>query len=199
MPTWGWILIGIAIVVVIVLIIMLIMQQQRSSRLRHRFGPEYERTVGDAGQRRAGEAELRHREQERAQLQIRPLAPAARMRYSEQWLAIQERFVDQPDLAVTEADTLLSVVMSERGYPVDDFDAQADLISVDHPELVQNYRIAHRVMRQNRDRQATTEELREALLRYRSLFEELLRPDDTAGTGDAGHPTGRTDSRRLRR
>jgi hypothetical protein len=186
MPVWGWILIGI-VVVIIAAAIVLVTHPRRSSRLRQRFGPEYDRAVGGAGQRRAGEAALLHREEERAGLDIRPLTPAAQTRYSEQWLSVQERFVDQPDLAVTEADTLLTVVMNERGYPVDDFEAQAALISVDHPDLVQNYRIAHRVMRQNRERQATTEELREALLRYRSLFEELLRPDsagDTAGDAD---------------
>lgn len=193
MPVWGWILIGIAVVVIIVVVIVLVTQQRRSSRLRQRFGPEYDRAVGGAGQRRAGEEALRRREEERAGLDIRPLTLAARTRYSEQWLSIQERFVDQPDFAVTEADTLLTVVMNERGYPVDDFEAQAALISVDHPDLVQNYRIAHRVMRQNRERQATTEELREALLRYRSLFEELLRPDSAGDTTvDAGSSGDRT-------
>jgi hypothetical protein len=190
MPVWGWILIGIAVVLIIAAVIVLVTQQRRSSRLRQRFGAEYDRTVGDAGQRRAGEAALRHREEQRAGLDIRPLTPAARTRYSEQWLSIQERFVDQPDLAVTEADTLLTVVMNERGYPVDDFEAQAALISVDHPDLVQNYRVAHRVMRQNRERRATTEELREALLRYRSLFEELLRPDSAGDTTDDAVTSG---------
>ncbi len=190
MPVWGWILIGIVVVFIIAAAIVLVAQQRRSSRLRQRFGPEYDRAVGGAGQRRAGEAALLHREEQRAGLDIRPLTLAARTRYSEQWLSIQERFVDQPDLAVTEADTLLTVVMNERGYPVDDFEAQAALISVDHPDLVQNYRIAHRVMRQNRERQATTEELREALLRYRSLFEELLRPDSAGDTTDDAGTSG---------
>ncbi len=196
MPTWGWIPIGIAIVVIVAVLAVLAWRQRRSIALRRRFGGEYDRTIDDAGQRRAGEAALRHRERHRAQLTIQPLPPAARTRYMQQWYEIQERFVDQPELAVTEADTLLTMVMSQRGYPVDDFDAQADLISVDHPDLVENYRAAHEVNRNGRERQATTEQLRAALLRYRSLFEELLRPEvtETAGAdarpGDAGTTSG---------
>lgn len=181
MPTWGWIPIGIAIAVVIVIVALLLWRVRRSTALRRHFGPEYDRTVGAAGRRRTGETVLRRRERDRARLDIRPLPEAARVRYAEQWTGVQEEFVDQPDAAVMQADTLLTVVMSQRGYPIDDFESQADLISVDHPELVRNYRIAHQILRQDRDRRATTEQLREAILRYRSLFDELLQSDGPAG------------------
>jgi hypothetical protein len=185
MPTWGWIPIGIAIVI-IVLLAAWAWWHRRSVALRQRFGSEYDRTVEGADRRSTGERVLRQRERQRADLDIRPLSPTARTRYADQWRDTQQRFVDQPDLAVVEADTLLAEVMAERGYPVDDFDAQADLISVDHPDLVQNYRFAHRVTLRNQQQQASTEELRDALLRYRSLFEELLRPDGAETTDDDG-------------
>ena len=93
---------------------------------------------------------------------------------------MQERFVDQPAQAATAADTLITRVMEARGYPMKDFDAQAELVSVDHPDTVENYRFAHAVRQRSQTQQASTEDLREALLRYRSLFDELLRPEATA-------------------
>jgi hypothetical protein len=176
MATWIWILIAIAAVVVIALIAMAA-RQRRATGLRERFGPEYDRAVEAREDRRAAEAELREREKQRARLDIRPLPAEARAQFAHDWQDVQERFVDQPQEAVAAADRLLHTVMDARGYPVGDFEAQAGLVSVDHPEVVQDYRFAHGIHERAQAQQASTEDLREALLRYRSLFGELLRAD----------------------
>ncbi len=195
MATWVWVLIVIVVLLAIVLIAMAA-RRRSSERLRQRFGPEYDRAVAGTEDRRAAEAELRGRERQRAQFDIRPLPEADRARYAAEWREIQERFVDTPGPAVTAADVLITRVMDARGYPMQDFSAQADLLSVDHPAVVDNYRFAHGVQERARAEQTTTEELREALLRYRSLFGELLQADagepavqaEPAGTGTADSP-----------
>jgi hypothetical protein len=177
MATWLWIVIVI-VVVLIALAAAMAARRRRTMALRERFGPEYDRTVGAREGQRAAEADLRGRERERARLDIRPLSEAARVRYAEEWRVIQQSFVDQPEEAATAGYDLVNRVMEERGYPMRDFDARADLVSVDHPDVVENYRVAHGIHERARQHQASTEDLREALLRYRSLFEELLRADD---------------------
>jgi hypothetical protein len=181
MATWVWILIVIA-AVVIVAVIAMAARQRRTTGLRQRFGPEYDRAVEAREGRRPAEADLRDREKQRAQLEIRPLPEDVRARFAGEWREVQERFVDQPSDAVVAADRLVYNVMETRGYPMGDFDAQADLVSVDHPEVVDNYRAAHGIHQRAQQQQASTEDLREALLRYRSLFDELLQ----AGDGQAG-------------
>jgi hypothetical protein len=176
MATWFWILI-LVVVVLIALAAVMAARRRRTMALRERFGPEYDRTVGAREDQRAAEADLRDRERQRARLDIKPLSEAARARYTEQWRVIQQDFVDQPEEATTAGYDLVNRVMAERGYPMQDFDARADLVSVDHPGVVDNYRTAHGIHERARQHQASTEDLREALLRYRSLFEELLRPD----------------------
>jgi Tfp pilus assembly protein PilX len=171
-----WILIAIAVVVVIALIAMAV-RQRRATALRERFGPEYDRAVEAREDRRAAEAELRDREKQRARLDIQPLPEGTRARFAQEWQDVQERFVDQPQEAVVTADRLLYSVMDARGYPVGDFDAQADLVSVDHSEVVEDYRFAHGICERAGTQQVSTEDLREALLHYRSLFSELLRAD----------------------
>lgn len=192
MATWVWILIVIAAVVVIALIAMAA-RQRRTTALRQRFGPEYDRAVEAQEGRRPAEADLRDREKQRARLDIRPLPEDMRMRFAEEWREVQERFVDQPLEAVVAADRLVHSVMETRGYPVSDFDAQADLVSVDHPDVVENYRVAHGVCERAQQHQASTEDLREALLRYRSLFDELLTADHHAVT--AGREPGNIGQR----
>jgi hypothetical protein len=177
MATWLWIVIVI-VVVLIALAAAMAARRRRTMALRERFGPEYDRTVGAREDQRAAEADLRGRERERARLDIKPLSEAARVRYTEEWQVIQQSFVDQPEEATTAGYDLVNRVMAERGYPMRDFDARADLVSVDHPGVVENYRVAHGIHERARQHQASTEDLREALLRYRSLFEELLRADD---------------------
>jgi hypothetical protein len=147
--------------------------------------------VENRDDRRAAEADLRGREKLRAQFDIKPLPEATRMRFAEEWRDVQENFVEQPAQATTEADALITRVMEARGYPMKDFDAQAELVSVDHPDTVENYRFAHAVRQRSQTQEVSTEDLREALLRYRSLFDELLRPE---GNGAAGGTTGQTDS-----
>jgi hypothetical protein len=189
MATWVWILIVIAAVVIIAALAMAA-RQRRTTALRQRFGPEYDRAMQESQGRRPAEAELRDREKQRAQLDIRPLPENMRARFAEEWREVQERFVDQPSDAVVAADRLVHSVMEARGYPMGDFDAQADLVSVDHPEVVENYRVAHGIHQRAQQQQASTEDLREALLRYRSLFDELLQPGDGQAPVTAGRGPG---------
>ena len=155
--------------------------RRRRARLQDRFGPEYERTVSDADNKREAEAELRERMRRREELDIRPLPEPARARYSDRWSVVQERFVDAPVAAVEEADHLVTEVMRERGYPVDDFDQRAADVSVDHPDVVEHYRAGRQVAERSRTGDADTEELREAFVHYRALFEALL---DERGNDD---------------
>ncbi len=179
MATWGWILIVIVVVVVIG-VVALAATRRRSAVLRERFGPEYDRTVQAREDRRAAEADLRARERQRAQFDIKPLPESARLGYLDEWRGVQERFVDEPAEAVVAADALIFRVMEARGYPMRDFEGQADLLSVDYPDVVENYRFAHGVRELSGTQQTSTEDLREALLRYRSLFDRLLRAEGAA-------------------
>jgi hypothetical protein len=143
--------------------------------LQARFGPEYDRGIKEGGSRRKAEAELAGRANRRDKLDIRPLTEAARQRYAVQWAELQSRFVDRPVVAVVDADELVTQVMRDRGYPVDDFESQADLVSVDHPDVVvQNYRTGHAIHAKTTTGEASTEDLRQAVVSYRALFEELL-------------------------
>jgi hypothetical protein len=182
MATWFWIVIVI-VVVLIALAVALAARRRRTAELRERFGPEYDRAVDARENQRAAEAELRGREREHARLDIKPLSEASRARYTEEWRVIQQSFVDQPAEATVAGYDLVNRVMAERGYPMRDFDARADLVSVDHPDVVENYRVAHGIHERAKHQQASTEDLREALLRYRSLFEELLRAGDREPVG----------------
>jgi hypothetical protein len=169
-----WVLVAVLVVAVVVLAVLL-MRSRRSERLQEQFGPEYERAVEERGDRRQAEAELAERRDRRAHLDIRPLDPSARERYAERWQAAQRHFVDQPGPAVGEADALVSAVMSERGYPVsDEFDQRAADISVDHPVVVEHYRAAHAISQRATAGDATTEDLRQAMVHFRALFDELL-------------------------
>ena len=171
-----WLLV-IVVVVLLVVVGVLLYRQRRSAQLREGFGPEYDRVVDERGDQRAAETELRERRERRRGYDIRPLDENARRRYVHQWKATQAKFVDQPASALTDADALLSEVMRERGYPVEDFDQRADDVSVDHPHVVENYRKAHAI---HHERDASTEDLRQAMVHYRALFAELLEPEQEA-------------------
>lgn len=177
MPTWEVIAI-IAIVVAVAMGVLLLVSRRRSDHLRSRFGPEYERTVQQRGDRRRAEQELERREKRVERLHLHPLAPKHRDEFVAAWRRDQARFVDDPSGAVTEADRLVQEVMKRRGYPVADFDRRVEDISVDHPHLVQNYRAARTIADRNRRGEASTEELRQALVYYRSLFDELLESQE---------------------
>ena len=150
-------------------------RKRRTERLRTQFGgAEYARAVGQGGNRRKAEAGLEERAQRVEAFHVRPLAPADRARFLESWRGLQARFVDGPAGAVSEADRLLGDVMSTRGYPVADFEQRAADISVDHPLVLENYRAAHEIALRQTGGKATTEELRQAMVHYRTLFEELV-------------------------
>jgi hypothetical protein len=176
MPGWGWVLIVIAVLVVVAIVVWRMLAKRRTDRLRDQFGPEYDWTVDQSENRREAESQLTAREKRREELQIRPLSPAACTRYQEQWTTIQAQFVDSPQAAVAGADTLIQDVMRERGYPVEDFDQRAEDVSVDHPQVVANYREGHRLAETSANGGGTTEDLRLAMRHYRALFSELLEP-----------------------
>ena len=168
-------LIMIAVVVaVLVVLLFVVMRKQRTVALRKRFGPEYERTVREHGAARA-EAVLLQREKRVEKLQLRELSADERERFVTEWRTVQSRFVDDPKGAVSDADELITRLMNLRGYPMSDFGQRAADISVDHPRVVDNYRAAHEIALRHRRGEATTEDMRNALIYYRSLFDELLQ------------------------
>ncbi|MGH9049671.1 MAG: hypothetical protein ACRDY4_08085 [Acidimicrobiia bacterium] len=179
MDTWVWIVIAAAVAIVLIVAVLVVLRRPRRRRLQERLGPEYDRTV--EGQRRGrAERDLDERVKQHDQLEIRPLSPSARERYVRDWEALQSQFVDRPEVAIESADSLVSQVMRERGYPVERFEEQADLVSVDHPHVVDNYRAAHRTYERHSRQSTSTEDLRQALVCYRTLFDELV----AAGDGD---------------
>ena len=172
-------LLGIAAVVILVIAVLswLYLRRRRNTTagLRKKFGPEYERAVQTQGSERKAELQLADREKRVEKLNLRNLDPMEQERFSTKWEAVQSRFVDSPKGAVAEADDLVSSLMKTRGYPVSDFDQRAADISVAHPRVVENYRSAHAIaLRVGKDA-ATTEDLRTAMIHYRSLFEELIQ------------------------
>ena len=180
MEAWAWIIV-VAVIVIVAVAVWRIAAQRRSARLRRDFGPEYDRTVAAEGDPREAERALREREQRRERLDIRPLSEESRTRHAREWDDVQARFVDEPAGAVDDADRLVSSVMRERGYPIDDFEQQAELVSVDHPEVVENYRAGHAAQAAYSRGDSSTEDLRKAMVHYRALFDDLLgeRRDDT--------------------
>ncbi len=168
----------VALVVVLVagIAAFLVHRKRRTERLRTQFGgAEYARAVEQGGNVRHGEAGLEKRAERVEKFHVRPLAAGDRARFVESWRGVQARFVDGPAGAVTEADQLLGDVMSTRGYPVSDFEQRAADISVDHPLVLENYRTAHAIALRQIQGQASTEDLRQAMVHYRTLFEELIR------------------------
>jgi len=153
------------------------MKRKQTKQLQSQFGPEYDRTIESAESKKAAESELAARRERREQLDIRPLSSAARERYIEQWQVVQAQFVDNPAGAVASADQLIQSAMADRGYPVKDFETRAADVSVDHPDVVENYRQGHRLAQKSADGDSATEDLRQAMRHYRALFEDLVEPD----------------------
>ncbi len=151
--------------------------RRRSKKLQQHFGPEYDRTVQQTGSQKAAEAELEQRRKYVETLDIRPLTQAERDRYLEDWTAVQSKFVDDPAMAIKDADRLIIEVMLVRNYPMANFEERAADISVNYPDLVSNYRTAHEIAQKNEQQTADTEELRRAMVHYRSLFNELLETE----------------------
>lgn len=168
------IVIGVLIALAVIVIAIVLMQKRRSDELRGRFGPEYQRLVQERGDARHAEEELDSRVERVKQLHIKPLAPERRDQFADAWRSDQARFVDDPKGAVVEADRLVADLMQVRGYPVGDFEQRAADVSVDHPHVVQNYRVAHDIAVREQRGEASTEDLRKAMVHYRALFEDLL-------------------------
>jgi len=194
METWVWIVIAAVVVAVVAIVAIVVMRQRRRTELRESFGSEYDRAVAREGDVRKGESDLMARRERRAELDIRPLSPQSRTTYARSWEQTQARFVDNPATALAQADALIIAVMEERGYPMDDFERRAEDISVDHPDVVQHYRAAHDIsVRVDEDPNASTsstvsdvstEDLRQGLVHYRALFQELLEPDEDEPSRD---------------
>ena len=167
----------LAVVVVLVLVALAawyFVQKKQSVRLQQRFGPEYGRTVDELGSRAKAESELKARENRVGKLNIVPLAPSDAARFSQAWANLQGSFVDNPKEVVAQADQLVRELMVQRGYPMADFEHRAADISVDHPAVVENYRAAQVIAARDTRGEATTEDLRNAVVHYRVLFNELL-------------------------
>ncbi|HTX84606.1 MAG TPA: hypothetical protein VME44_20655 [Streptosporangiaceae bacterium] len=189
---------AVIIVAVIVVLVALaaVAETTRRRRLKQQFGPEYERAVAEQNGRLRAEAELTSRQRRVSKLEIRPLDEAARARYTADWMAIQEHFVDSPEAAVAEAYDLVTKVMTERGYPTEDDEQVLSDLSVEHAQTVGHFRAAQEISRSSADGQAATEDLRQAFIHYRALFSDLLgvatatpTAPATAGTTSAPAPT----------
>jgi hypothetical protein len=169
-----------AIVAVGALAAVVMTRQRRRAQLARRFGSEWDRTVDAQGGPKAAAADLQERTERRQRLDIHPLSPTARDHYQQEWRQVQAEFVDEPASSLTLADGLVARVMHDRGYPIEKFESNADLVSVDHPEVVEHYRNAHGTFVAAQTGSASTEEMRTAFVSYRALFSDLLEDDQSA-------------------
>lgn len=182
MSQTGWIIVAVVIAAIVIAALGW-SRRRRSDHLKDQFGPEYDRAVEAKGDRAKAEAELAEREKRVEKLDIRPLDASERRDFIDRWTEVQARFVDDPPRAVAFADALLGQVMKARGYPVTDFDQRAGDISVDHPVVVDHYRKAHEIAVRHERGAASTEDLRQAMIHYRALFDNLVgaqAPDSAA-------------------
>jgi len=183
----------LTVVIIVVLLaaaaLLFMYQRKRSGELRQRFGPEYEHTLEESGDRRSAERELRERERRVSELDITPLSRESAEQYRAEWARVQQSFVDQPAAAVADADQLVLRMMREAGYPVDEFDQRVNDISVEHPEVAEHYRDAHRVAVAQVKGETDTEELRQAVTAYRQLVEALLTDSADARGKHRSHST----------
>lgn len=196
MTTTQTVVLVLVLLVVAAVAAALVAQSRKRNRLKSTFGPEYDRTVEDTGRRREAERELAEREERRRSLDIRPLPEQDRRAFAERWSTTQGEFVDHPEMAVRQADLLVAEVMGRRGYPVGDFDQMSRDVSVDHAGVVHEYRQAHEISDLNDRKQASTEQLRQAMVHYRALFTELL---EDGGPATGGPPTSSYDDSTSRR
>jgi hypothetical protein len=185
----------IAVVVIAAAGLFMMYQRRRSSELQNRFGPEYERTVEESGDRRSAERELRDRQRRVSKLEITPLSRESAAAYRTEWAEVQQSFVDRPAGAVADADRLVLRMMRESGYPVDEFDQRVNDISVDHPEVAEHYRDAHRVAVAQTRGEAGTEDLRQAVTAYRQLVDALLDDSEREANHNTDHDMERGTDR----
>jgi hypothetical protein len=179
METWEWIVIGVVAGAAVIFVLALFStwrKRRRRTHLQERFGPEYDRTVSSEG-RREGEGRLRTIEQQHEELDVKPLTPAARERYLEEWRQAEARFVNDPRDAARSAERIVIRVLEDRGYPTDvDPEEQAAHVAVDHPDVVERYRHGHAMLETN-DGEQGTENLRKAMIDFRVVFDELVVVD----------------------
>jgi hypothetical protein len=190
MEIWQIVAIVIVALIVVGALVWVTTQRQRTKRLTEQYGPEYQRTVEDAGDRREGERELEARQKRVREFDIRPLSADESELYAREWKETQARFVDDPSGAITRADMLVQQVMETRGYPMGDFDQLAADVSVDHPHVVEEYRQAHAIAQRHASDGVETEDLRQAMVHYRALFDDLL------GTKTNEQPTAPAETER---
>jgi Mg-chelatase subunit ChlI len=172
---------GLLVLVLAAVAVWLWLSNRRTTELKSRFGPEYEHAVHEVGDERKAANILAEREKRVASYEIKPLPPEARDAFVERWRKVQAEFVDNPNSSITHADELLGEVMSMRGYPVEDFKHRAEDLSVDHADVVQNYRTAHDIAERHGRGEASTEDLRNAMIHYRSLFDDLINEPPPEG------------------
>ena len=184
METWEWIVIAAVAAGAVLLLLVLVgmvRRKRRHDHLQERFGPEYDRTVSSEG-RRDGERQLKHIEKRREELDIRPLTPAARDRYLDEWRHAEARFVNDPEDAARSAERVVLRVLEDRGYPTDvDMEQQAAYVAADHPDVVERYRHGHAMLAMRTDGNGgDTENLRKAMIDFRAVFETVVVVDDSA-------------------
>lgn len=182
MDNYGLLIIVAVAVIAIAVFAWWYSQRRRTEELQNRFGPEYDRAIDETGDRRRAEAELAGREKRIESFDIRDLSPPERANFGEEWSTVQAHFVDDPREAIAEADRLVARAMQARGYPVGDFEQRASDISVDHAHVVDNYRAAHGIAQRSDRGDASTEDLRQAIVHYRSLFADLLGTEELEHT-----------------
>jgi hypothetical protein len=192
MSTGTIVIIVIVVLVLAALAVFALRPALRRRRLREKFGPEYDRTVETSDDRREAESELAQREQRHAKFDLHPLSASARENYTREWAGVQEEFVDAPTKAVTDADRLVTTIMAERGYPTEGYDQQVADLSVEHSATLGHYRDAHEIVERHSRDEASTEDLRNAMVHYRTLVEDLLRHGaDHDGSADDRAVAGR--------
>ena len=177
MSTTEIVVLVVAVVVVLLVLagaVALLKRRKQRHELQETYGPEYDRTVEQSDKRRDAERELAERKQRHESLQIRPLSAASRQRYLTAWDGVQSRFVDSPVLALSEADALLTRLLAERGFPTDDVRTQEQMLSVEHAHVLDGFRAGHAIEQQNTTGNADTEQVRQGMLHFRQVFEELV-------------------------
>jgi hypothetical protein len=186
------------VTIILILVILVVLaaiafgvQAGRRKKLQSTFGPEYDRAVADSGSRTEAEKELRERERRHAELELKPLSSESQAKYSAAWEEVQIQFVDNPAEAVGTADELVTRLITERGYPTGDYDEKLSNLSVEHAGTIQHYRDAHEISERNKGGEASTEDLRQALVHYRALFADLLGTNPVAATSEATTPAPR--------
>jgi hypothetical protein len=194
MSTGALVVIIIVVVIVVAAVVIVAIAAARRRRLQRRFGPEYDRVVGEHGSQLKAESELVGRERRIRSLEIRPLSDTARANYASSWRTIQEQFVDQPQNSVVKAQALVTTVMKDRGYPLEDHGQMLADLSVEHASTLEQYRLAHTISQSAARGQASTEDLRQAMIKYRALFSDLLggavAPDGDMAARDGVAPDG---------